>query len=195
MLSACFSVIFTLYLECILSLELYNNYGVDHSLLGLYFFLSSITYVVGAPFSSYLSTIINRRYVVLLAFGLMVLQSFLSGPSPLFGLSNNLTLIVIGVSMMGFNLSMTLVPLLSELIETLEGLGIYEPSQISDMTASLFNSMFNLGNLVAPVLAGLLDDNLGYKATTDIMMVASSVYCAVFYFIMIFRKVSFRHKV
>ncbi len=128
LMSACFSVVFTLYLECILSLELFNNYGVDHSMLGLYFFLSSITYVFGAPFSSYLSTIIHRRYVVLLAFSLMIIQSLLSGPSSLLRLPDNLTLIVIGVSMMGFNLSIALVPLLSELIETLEGLDKYEPS-------------------------------------------------------------------
>jgi MFS family permease len=96
---------------------------------------------------------------------------------------------VLGVSLMGFNLSMALVPLLSEMIESLEDMEIYDPAKISDMTASLFNSMFNLGNLLAPVLAGVLSDNFGYKVTTDCMMISTVVYCIVFYFIMIFRKV------
>jgi len=89
--------------------------------------------------------------------------------------------------MMGFCLSLALVPLLSELIETLEDMDIYEPSQICDMTASLFNSMFNLGNLVAPLIAGVLNDNYGYKYTTDFMFVSTGLYCIAYYFIMIYK--------
>jgi predicted MFS family arabinose efflux permease len=46
------------------------------------------------------------------------------------------------------------------------------------MTSALFNSMFNLGNLMAPIIAGLLNDNYGYKFTTDTMMVMSLFYFA-----------------
>jgi len=52
----------------------------------------------------------------------------LQGPSRLLGLSDSIILVTIGVSMMGFCLSLALVPLLSELIETLEDMDIYEPS-------------------------------------------------------------------
>ena len=90
--------------------------------------------------------------------------------------------------MLGLCLSMALVPLMSELIEILEGMEKYDPDQISDVTASLFNSMFNLGNLLAPLIAGVLNDSYGYVYTTDFMMVTAIIYCIFYYFTMIFNR-------
>lgn len=155
-------------------------------MIGIFFLLSSITYVIGAPLSSCLSRVINRRYVVFFAFSMMIVQNMFQGPSYIFGLPDSLALIGVGVSMLGFCLSLALVPLLSELIETLEDMDIYDPSQICDMTASMFNCMFNLGNLLAPLIAGFIYDSYGYKFTTDFMMVSTAIYCIVFYFTMIY---------
>jgi predicted MFS family arabinose efflux permease len=52
------------------------------------------------------------------------------------------------------------------------------------MTSALFNSMFNLGNLLAPVIAGLLYDWKGYSFTTDTLMCASAAYVIVFVIVM-----------
>jgi len=48
------------------------------------------------------------------------------------------------------------------------------------MTSALFNSMFNLGNLLAPVIAAVMYDWKGYQATTDLMMVGSAGFMVVF---------------
>ena len=56
------------------------------------------------------------------------------------------------------------------------------------MTASLFNSMFNLGNLLAPLIAGVFNDLYGYRFTTDFMLISTVVFCVVFYFVMIYKK-------
>ena len=50
------------------------------------------------------------------------------------------------------------------------------------MTAGLFNSMFNLGNLMSPLVSGVLNDWRGYKYTTDTMMIGSSIYVAILIF-------------
>ena len=60
--------------------------------------------------------------------------------------------------MMGLCLSLGLVPLLSELIQILEDKEKYSTSDISDKASGLFNSMFNLGNLLGPLIAGALND-------------------------------------
>ena len=57
---------------------------------------------------------------------------------------------------MGLSVSLGFVPILSELILILEKTGRYKKSQITDLTASVFNSMFNFGNLIAPLLSGIL---------------------------------------
>ena len=48
------------------------------------------------------------------------------------------------------------------------------------MTAALFNSMFNLGNLLAPLVASSLHDSGGYKFATDFMMLSAAAYTVVF---------------
>ena len=48
----------------------------------------------------------------------------------------------------------------------------------------MFNSMFNLGNLLAPVIAGLIYDWKGYQVTTDVMMIASVGQVVVFFIVM-----------
>lgn len=72
LVSACFSVVFTLYIDCILAVHLHAVYGVGNNYIGLFFLLSSITYVLGAPLSSWLSTKIHRRYVIFISFALMI---------------------------------------------------------------------------------------------------------------------------
>jgi len=88
--------------------------------------------------------------------------------------------------MCGLCLSLGLVPLLSEIIDILEDSGKYDPVDISDKTSGLFNSMFNLGNLLAPLIAGTLNDNFGYRFTCDFMAIATFVFLIIFYFTMIF---------
>lgn len=48
--------------------------------------------------------------------------------------------------------------------------------------------MFNLGNLLGPLIAGFLSDQFDYTGTTDIMGVCAFFYTIFFYFGMIFRK-------
>lgn len=106
----------------------------------------------------------------------------------MFGLTDNVYVLMGGISMMGFNLSMALVPLLSELIETLEEMDVYEPEKICDMTASMFNAMFNLGNLLAPLIAGVLFDAYGYKLTCDYILISNILFCIVYYFVMLYKQ-------
>ena len=83
---------------------------------------------------------------------------------------------------------MGLVPLLSEIIDILEGMDRYDPVEISDKTSGLFNSMFNLGNLLAPLISGTLADHFGYRITCDFFVVITTIFVIIFYFAMIFRK-------
>lgn len=53
------------------------------------------------------------------------------------------------------------------------------------MTSALFNSMFNLGNLMAPVISAIVYDWKGYQSTTDVMMVSSAGFCVIFALVML----------
>ena len=130
--------------------------------------------------SSFLTSYFSRKMVILASFVLMIIQNACLGPSNLLGLPNSLFIVTIGTLFVGLNLSSAMVPILSELIEILKSENKYEAGKISDMTAALFNSMFNLGNLLAPLIASGLHDSGGYKFATDTMMLCSTVYTVVF---------------
>ena len=70
---------------------------------------------------------------------------------------------MIGMFLMGINLSLGLVPTLSELIEILTQKNKYNPLQISDLSVGMFNSMYSLGNLLAPLLGGGLSTYFTYE--------------------------------
>jgi MFS family permease len=112
----------------------------------------------------------------------------MNGPSYILGLEPKIGYITVGTSMLGLCLSLGLVPLLSELIDILEATNKYDPVDISDKTAGLFNSMFNLGNLLAPLIAGILGDHFGYRFTCDFMVICTLIFVFIFYFTMIFRQ-------
>ena len=72
LVSASASVIFSLYIDPILALYLHSNFGLSNALIGIFFLMAAVTYVIGAPLSSYLTNFISRRKIVLFAFSLMI---------------------------------------------------------------------------------------------------------------------------
>jgi predicted MFS family arabinose efflux permease len=113
------AVILTLYIEPLLSLALHNQYGLSNAWIGFFFLLSAVAYVIGAPLSVLLTKYLNRRYIILTAFLLMCVQNACLGPSVLLQLPPSLALLTLGTLLVGFNLSLAMVPLFSELIEIL----------------------------------------------------------------------------
>ncbi len=64
---------------------------------------------------------------------------------------------------MGASLALGMVPTLAEMIEVLASLNKYDPDQISDLSVGMFNAMYSLGNLIAPLLGGTLYYYFGYE--------------------------------
>jgi MFS family permease len=84
-------------------------------------------------------------------------------PSTHIGLTDRIEYFYIGMLMMGFNLSLSMVPTLAELIEILTKKQKYREDDISDLTIGIFNSMYSLGNLFAPLFGGILSVNFTYN--------------------------------
>lgn len=104
------------------------------------------------------------------------------------GLPDSLYLIALGCTLSGYGLSFGIVALLSEVISVLKKSKKYNPIEISDKAAGLFNSMFSLSFLTMPVMAGLINDSYGFKSACDVMSVISACFLFVFYFGMVYGK-------
>lgn len=69
--ATCLAMMFTIFVDAILALSLLTAFGTTNEMIGMIFLFSSVTYIIGAPLSSYLSTLMHRRKVILIAFVLM----------------------------------------------------------------------------------------------------------------------------
>lgn len=70
-MSACAAVVFAIYVEPILAIELHSTYSLSNGWIGGFFLMSAATYVIGAPFSSYLSNYLSKRTIIVIAFTLL----------------------------------------------------------------------------------------------------------------------------
>jgi MFS family permease len=186
--ATCLSMMFTIFVDPILAVGMKRNFGTTNEMVGLIFLFSSVTYIIGASLSSWMSGRMHRRYVILTAFLLMCIQNVLIGPSAILGLPNEEILVAAGVTMTGLCLCLVLVPTVSEIIEILERPNTYDPKDVSDQTSGLYNSMCNLGSLLCPLFAGGLNDLFGYRFTCDIVLISTVTFTLLFYFTMVFNK-------
>jgi MFS family permease len=95
---------------------------------------------------------------------------------------------------MGISLSLGLVPTLAELIDILSSKGIYSSADISDLSVGIFNSMYSLGNLLAPLFGGVLSYYFAYSQVCEIIAFLSLGFAIAFYLTMVLNKTMRNHK-
>ena len=99
------------------------------------------------------------------------------GPSKLFGFPQSLSLILIGLPMLGFFQALCFIPSLPEAIEVyqnqfkiIEGVNPALDNKLNDVISSLYGLFYNLSSLIGPILGGMMYDIVGYRTTLDINM-------------------------
>lgn len=96
---------------------------------------------------------------------------------------SDLGIMIAGICLLGVSVSLIFVPLLSEIIESVqekEGLG--ENPALNDKASAVFNSAYATGCIVGPVIGGFLNDAVGFRSTCDYMGFASCSFAAIFFF-------------
>ena len=91
---------------------------------------------------------------------------------------------IVGMILLGFACALILVPLLPEIIDSIqekEQMG--ENSELNDKASSLFNISYAFGCLIAPILGGLFNDLYGYRMTCDIMAISSAAFSLLYFLI------------
>mmetsp|Transcript_42269 Transcript_42269/g.57487 ORF Transcript_42269/g.57487 Transcript_42269/m.57487 type:complete len:108 (+) Transcript_42269:449-772(+) len=103
-----------------MAIHLEQHYGLPESSMGLYFGLPAIIYVLNTPMITCYTRCLSRRGVVLIGLIIIAIGSFLIGTSPLIHLPDETGYVLVGLCMYGFGGACITVPLLPEVIDTLE---------------------------------------------------------------------------
>jgi MFS family permease len=87
-----------------------------------------------------------------------------------------------GNVLLGISLCMILIPNIPEMIEAVKQKQQVNKDdevtleKISDLATGLFGSFIAFGNFFAPIIGGLLSDNLRFQSTCDIMALSSLLF-------------------
>jgi MFS family permease len=107
-------------------------------------------------------------------------------------------MLVIGISLLGVAVSLIFVPLLSEIIESVqekEGLG--ENPLLNDKASAVFNAAYATGCVTGPLIGGALNDAFsvigpdgtlikeGFAETCDVMACSGAVFATLYFFVAI----------
>lgn len=91
-----------------------------------------------------------------------------------------------GICLLGVAISLIFVPLLSEIIESVqEKEGFGENPQLNDKASAVFNAAYATGCIIGPILGGVISDEFGddgFRRTCDIMAIASGAFAVIYFF-------------
>jgi len=137
---------------------------------------------------------LNGRKVLLGGAFIMAISALFLGPSAFLRLPNGLALIFIGLVLNGIAQSLSIIPLMAEIIKAVqeEEFGIFQKTEdnnsdkpdkanesinelICDKAASLYNVLYAGSTGLSPVLGGALYDLGGFRFASDIMALTATV--------------------
>ena len=91
---------------------------------------------------------------------------------------------MVGVCVLGVSVSFIFVPLLSEIIASVqEKEQIGENPQLNDKASGIFNTAYATGCIIAPILGGIFTDNWGFRICCDIMAFSSIAFAVIYFFL------------
>lgn len=194
--SAALAMIFMLFFNAILEDHVGATFGEEMGKnAGYLMSLGALTYALCSPFVGTVFKGVPRRYVFFLGFILATVSLLYLGNSHALGYPNSIALLIVGLLLLGVAVSLIFVPLLSEIIETVqekEGLG--ENPLLNDKASAVFNAAYATGCVLGPIVGSELFDHFstfngshvvksGFTHTCDIMALCAACFCVLYFFV------------
>ncbi len=180
------TLIMVFFLDVTLIIHLKDDLGLNETQGGYFFASNALLFTFTSPVIGYITQkrYIQTRYITMTSLIVGIIGLLLLGPSYLLPISvKSIISPFIGMTIYGFVISLGFVPLLSELIEAVEEkMGIKDHEQISDKCSAVYNCTWAFGSIIAPIIGGVMADNLTFQETCDILAFIAAIYTA-FYII------------
>lgn len=157
-----------------LTLQFANHYKIKDSDMGYYYICLTGFYLISCLILPPRMKNVPRRLQFVMCFFLTTIGFALMGPTEWLMLPDELTLILVGMSLTGFVQSMSFIPVLPEAIDQtklrfkiVEGVDKATDSKMHVTLASLNNLSSCVATLICPIVGGALYDSYGYKPTMN----------------------------
>jgi MFS family permease len=180
---------FMSYQSAFLTDVLRKEKGVPEAWNGAILALPCLTYTISCILVNLLVGKLPRRLLILVSFLLLAGSMILQGPSKLFGITNTgLAIVLVGFALNGVAQGFIFIPLLPDALEAVfikekivEGENDQLDQIISDYGSGLYGTFFSTGQILAPIVGSAIYEAIGYRDTTDFMMVLCFGYSVIFF--------------
>lgn len=156
--------------QAIMGPRLEEYYEFKKFAVGLAFATPTISYILTCTLVGYIFANFEKRSTIMSGFLLAGVSYFFIGPSELLHFGDSAVFLFIGLFMIGFALSMTMIPIVPEMIQGANIDKKYElhQAELKDRVSSIFNMTSGMGSILGPVIGGALSDSVGFQSTGDV---------------------------
>jgi len=93
----------------------------------------------------------------------MGLGFLLIGPSYIWGMTENIWVMLTGISILGFSASFAIIPLMPMIMNEIKTKFTLNQQNYVDTASSLYNSAFGLGSILGPMIGAHLNSYFGFR--------------------------------
>ncbi|XP_044742463.1 MFS-type transporter SLC18B1-like isoform X2 [Chrysoperla carnea] len=144
--------------------------------IGLIFLLFSALYGISSPAWGWLADKCNNHWSMMVI-GLLLCTSglLLLGPSPYLSpfLDRSIWLDLIGLSILGISVALTLLPTFQRVLSSAVEGGFPDSLSTCSLVAGLWSCMYALGEVLGPALGGILLEHVGFPMAATIQALMS----------------------
>jgi MFS family permease len=97
-----------------------ESFGYTPVFIGFTFAVPTLIYASTTPLIYILTEKFKKTTVIIFGYSLMALGMFLVGTSKIIGIYNSPAFIIIGLAIMGFGAGMIIIPILPDMLESIE---------------------------------------------------------------------------
>jgi len=149
--------------------RLSNVYGYSKTLIGFCFALPTITFILSAPIVlPILMKAFEFRARIMIGFMILIASMLIFAPSKILQLPDKSELLMyIGLCIMGTGMACTVIPVIPEMIDAVKGKYTNNKTEVTDAFSAFYNIANGIGQIVGPIVSGLLKDQFGFNSTYD----------------------------
>jgi len=145
--------------------RLEDDYHFPMAIIGLWFAIPTVAYVITGPFFlQILTKKFEFRATIMIGFLILFFGGIFIGPSKVFNFPDtSAPMMLTGLAILGMGIAWTIVPIIPEMIDAIE-----EKDAANDKVSAIFSVSGGLGQIVSPLLAGYLNDHISFNASLDV---------------------------
>jgi len=127
---------------------------------------------------------LKKSGVIFLGYGFTSCGMFLVGTSKLIGFYNSPAFIILGLAIMGLGCGMIIIPVLPDMIDSVEEKHKnLDSAELNNNISGMFIACQGIGETLGPVFGSTSENIYGFRVTQDIIAIALLGFMILYFFI------------